>query len=1050
MAENGLIEGVFYEVSLVADGMAPGEAKAVAALKRVEDQAQKTGAAVDRATGAATKAPTEGAGVRVYRELEAAFKAGSLSAEQFAKGAGYLGGQFKVLAAETIAAAAALNTEKAAAAGAAVATEVATVATGGLAVAVRGLLATLGPFFIAMLGIELITKLVRKAWDALGGAARERKKEIDDLTESLLRNREAARPEDVKAEARLKAARTNRDAAQDRVDELSALVAQARGSVALEVQTGKLTAARLDLAKKTKLVTEAERELGVVQTSDDASRARRLAGLVAEGVASQKNIADLKALGDAARKELVLLARAGAEGDAARQKLITVALGDPTAIEKRREQLAAILRDANREAERLAAEAAKKAKEGERAAGKEERHDESVQALIDRLATLKASLTSVADDNTLAMLKKIDDEIKNAKPDPAQLAQLRALRTEIADIANEKTAEKLGKQLRDLNAASLLSTVPTLTNALKDQLQAFKDLGATPEQIAKLEAIQQPMIDATARSEELSTALEKLNRDLALGFNLKFDLAAIQPLIDKAIEVRNAIAAKDAAAGTGVSKAQKQAQDDLDKLLALEVQLREKIKAIQLETLKHTETVREQTGRLAGDIADAANAAFGLASAFLGVDSNITKALGSIGQLAGGIQAVAKATSLIGALPGIGQIIGGGLALAGSLFGKDPAIEAARKETLAGMEKLKTALLELKDAYLQNVSTAAIKKDIADAEKIIAAVGIGPDGSLTFNGRPVLQPGEGNGPGRRGTLRDIGRAIGQDFDTGALLEYFKQLDAKYGTNLASFIERQDPYGLLTALRQIPAALKDELDKLGGFGNTAAGVIKKVAFEFEALGKTNAFDKFRATIKALKDAGIDLGEFGDQLAKLADPSTTAEEAAKIVEDIVTRLTSGTGINFGGLTPEEIRALITQGADARRTGDAPAAGTGGFNREVTITEVTGSRMSALLTTANVFAEATAGNTALIARLLGGTVNPGPVAPPPGVISYGGGPVNSVAGPSVSFGDINVTVAGPVADPQAAGAVIGEAVIREIDRRLGGRAAWARRAAGSIVLT
>ncbi len=1057
MPENGLIEGVFYEVSLVADGMAPGEAKAVASLKRVEDQAKKTGTAVDQAAGARGSAPPDDWRLQTFQRYESAFKSGSNSAQQFRNGVKSLGDEFIALAETSIAAGKGLATEAAAASGVAVAAGTAAVATEAAGIATKGLLATLGPLFVAMLGIEVISKLVRLAWDAMTRSSREAKAKVDELTESLLKNREAARPEDVKASERLQAAKDAAAAAQRRVDELSVPINRAGGGVGIfiaeAIRAGQLSAAQEDLAKKTKTLTEARRELTVATDSDASSTARRLALLVQEGVASEKNIADLKKLGQDARTELVLLAKAGAEGDAARQKLITDALGDPHAIEKRREQLAGIVKDANREAERLAAEAAKKAKEGERAGAKDERHDESVQALVDRLQTLKASLTSVADDNTAAQLKRINDEIKNVKPDPNQLALLNQLRDEIEGLANEKTAEKLGHQLRDLTAASTVSAVDDLTNALADQVKAFQDLGASQTDIDKLKAIQQPMIDATSRSEELAKAIEDIQRDLALGFNLKQDLDKIQPLIDAAIGARNklhAAAPLDASGKPVATKAEALAQSDLDKLLAQEVELRERIRKLQLDAASKTESIRDKTQRLAGDVADAANAAYVLAAAFLGVDSNITKALGALGELGSGIDQLIESGGK--SVTGWVQTIKGAFDLGKTLFGEDPAIAAARKETLAEMERLKMALLELKDAYLQNVSTDAVKKDIAAAEAALGKTVFGAQGTITFNGQIVLQPGEGGGPGRRGTLRDIGKTLGQDFDSGALLQYFKMLDAKYGTNLAGFVERQDPYGLLTAMRSIPDALKGELSRLGTFGNTAADVIKRVNFEFEALGKTNALDKFKATIKALKDAGIDLGEFGDSLAKLADPATTAEEAAKIVADIVARLTSGTGINFGGLTPEELKALLTQGADARRT-DAGAAGTGGFNEVRTITEVTGSRIGAMLSTANIFAEMTANHTGIIAELMSRASGAlGPVLPPsigfaPGAPVFGSSGANSF---SVSFSEnsIQVNVSGATGDAEATGTKIGKAVITEISKGLANDLAWKNRAVGNLV--
>jgi hypothetical protein len=166
---------------------------------------------------------------------------------------------------------------------------------------------------------------------------------------------------------------------------------------------------------------------------------------------------------------------------------------------------------------------------------------------------------------------------------------------------------------------------------------------------------------------------------------------------------------------------------------------------------------------------------------------------------------------------------------------------------------------------------------------------------------------------------------------------------------------------------------------------------------------------------------------------------------------TCLTSSKGLSgdalasfLGGLTPEDfVNAIqkLTDLINAQASGGG-IAGTGGFNVDRTITEVTGNRLEALLSTSNIFEEQIASNTGLIAQLLGGGTVPVISAPSlPGSGPAGGD------GPAVHIGSITVNVGG-VTDPMVAqeiGAKVGASVIEEIDRGLGQRLKFAKLARG-----
>ena len=685
---------------------------------------------------------------------------------------------------------------------------------------------------------------------------------------------------------------------------------------------------------------------------------------------------------------------------------------------------------------------------------KEETREGRVSGVMEQLEAIKVSLTPATSDNLTQRLAALERSLKELKPEPEEIAAFKALKEQIEGLAAAATAEDLGRQMRDLISSSTPTLVDDMTDRLTDLKAALVARGASQEFIDQVTAIQQAMIDARGKTEDLDKQIEQLKKNLASGFNLQGDLAAIRDDLDRdggLIDQRNAAQAEaDATTDRTPERAAAMAkvaslQARINALIEIETQLRARSsKALEDGSVTRATTIAGKAAEITNNIEKAANAGFGLASVLLGVDHNITRALGSLGQLAGGLNDISKLADtakgfgnlfsspqgIISALPGIGQAIGGAMALAGSLFGKDPQVERARQETLAGMKELRSALIELKDVYLQDVSSTNVAKDIAMAERILKGVGTGAFGEMTFAGNRVLGSGVGNGPGRRGNLRDIGRSIGQDFDSGALLSYFKQLDARYGTNLALFIEREDPYGLLQALRDVPSALQAELGELGRFADDAAGTIAKVNFGLDLLGKSNAGERFRAIVKGLVDAGIGMGEFADEFAELADPTTTAKRVEEIVAAVLDRLNAG-GADFGDLTPEELRDLFKQGVDASREG---LAGTGGFNVSRSITETTGNRLEAMLSTGNIFLEQIARNTAAMAGGLGVSVSGSPLPPPP-ILGGVSGAAIEVTGSIVRIDSLTVAVGevGDRAHALAMGHHVSDAMMVEIETRL-----------------
>jgi hypothetical protein len=628
-------------------------------------------------------------------------------------------------------------------------------------------------------------------------------------------------------------------------------------------------------------------------------------------------------------------------------------------------------------------------------------------------------------------------------------------RTEAAKTLAEEMAKSLGIQSTSMQVA--LDSMVEHMNKLNEE---YAKLGKTPlfppERIQEVVALREALIGVQETAEAIDhMLLEQAVRQSSVAPLTKRSsdadrnnqvLGNIGDIIEANIAL-DEIKAKIAALPHDP-------QHDAERKALLEQQ--EKIQT-RINALRTTDTGilangnEQLTTRLkllndqASAISSAVDMATQLAGAFGIGNSNILSMVSSVGKAVAGVKPFMAALDVfrsgkkddagnplmsIGGLLGSAMpIVGGVVAAVGFLrgLGSDPKVEAARQQQADAMKSLTTALYALRDSYLQNVSTKDVQADIANVGKIIAGISTGTGvldfGQTTFNGKRVLGAGVGNGAGRRGTLRDIGAALGQSFDDGGLLAYFQEMDKKYGTNLATFVKNEDPAGLLEAIKKLPDALQKELGRLGGYADNVADTISKVNFQFDILGKTDAVEKFRAIIAALKQvSGIDFGDFKDTFEALANPETTAEERQKIIEDAVAKLTGGGQINFGSLTPDQVRELLKEASSAFG-GAAGPLGTGGFNVDRTITQVTGERMAALLVTSNTFLEQIAMNTSIMA----GT---GAILPP--LVNFGGG-----AGGGGDTYNVNVYLPEGVVnsgDPTEIGDQLGRAFVTRINKSLG----------------
>lgn len=403
------------------------------------------------------------------------------------------------------------------------------------------------------------------------------------------------------------------------------------------------------------------------------------------------------------------------------------------------------------------------------------------------------------------------------------------------------------------------------------------------------------------------------------------------------------------------------------------------------------------------------------------------------------------------------QGIGSAIQIGQALFGASPEEEAARAKQRAAMKELTAALYALRDAYLGNVSTADLESDLALAGGMRGAIKTAA-GSETARLTSFTQAA---------LSRQLGLASADSTDAeanAAIEARFAELDARYGTNLVELLKQGYAKDIIAAFEQLTPEIQAQIEKLGGFDDSVGGILERVAFQMDILGKTDAAERLRAVNDALKAAGKNLGQFADEFDELAGLDLSTEAGQKRRDEIVRQMMEESvagGANFGDLTVEQFRELLEQWAKA--TGGAPGedgGATSSFQVTRSITEVTGNRLVGWLATIAYWTEQ-------IARAAGAGQG---IAASPMPQADGSLPSASLAGPSMpsggtsevivpgagdvqpaglSIGVVQVTIqATGGVTPENAGAIgreVGQRAVEEIDRGLGAKTIDRYRGAG-----
>lgn len=330
-----------------------------------------------------------------------------------------------------------------------------------------------------------------------------------------------------------------------------------------------------------------------------------------------------------------------------------------------------------------------------------------------------------------AQAKYIELKLQLAKTKLPQSQQDQIL-DEYASKARATQMAMLGGIDQMISASSqkwqldMASKIAAITGSASQQLQAeldamtaeFAKQGRLDDpQVKQLLALKQGAIDAAKAIEDVDKQLTDFRQGAGLedGSMGVFSTASLKDQLDKLGAMRQELigVVNEMQKEPGNDQRIKQLRDEIakvDKTIADLLQQQDNLHQKAYDILHQ---VWKKVGTIAGDIADVANAAYGIVQAFGAADQQVGKVLASVAQLGGGIQKAASGWSsldFLGKAGAVGGIVGGALGLANALFGSDPA-EQQRIKTLqdntAAIQKLTEKVGLLGTGLSGSAATAA-------------------------------------------------------------------------------------------------------------------------------------------------------------------------------------------------------------------------------------------------------------------------------------------------------------------------------------------------------
>lgn len=645
-------------------------------------------------------------------------------------------------------------------------------------------------------------------------------------------------------------------------------------------------------------------------------------------------------------------------------------------------------------------------------------------------------------------LQKLLGEAEKAGLAGSALDEFKAKLEEVYNLSKQKVGESLVEQIR----AQLAQLTPTLVDDMKREMEKLEALrpqlveaGATPDQLAEFDRLKQmreQLIEVQKQAEDVDALITQIGREPAGATAYEF--------IALDAKQRTLEALKEEAKSDAVIKAiekeilkiereRKQLADDRSKKDKKDKKDAQDAKGDRDEA---TRKVRAQ----AQAIRDAVNGALELGRAFGIVSDETARTLTNIGNIAAGIGPLSDAIKG----GGFGSILGAALPVAGGLSGlvtsmlaESPEEKLRREQIAANTRALENLTTHIGDL----INTTVTGSSLSAARDIFSDPGIAD--RLSRNDLD-FQP---NREQRKKLKADIyARFAAQGFSIEDVQKLAEQFDIKLGDSIETW-------------QQFAEAVQKA--DLNAYLDSYAGSLQQLHDSFEVYDITDPVERLRKTVQVLGGAngipaiakvfqGLDVGNAEDREKAL-------ERLQQLFEDLSNAKLSAA--DFGAATIDEARQQILdtiQGIrDAAQNGTATGpSGTGGFNVSREITEATGSRIGGLLTSANVWAQQTAANTAIIARALTGASAPIQPIPPPAV------PASTVPAPIATDGaasgggggdtyDITLELnfeAGSLVgsnDPTEIGRRIADPLLEAIDRGMGQRNIVRRHSRGDVVI-
>lgn len=520
------------------------------------------------------------------------------------------------------------------------------------------------------------------------------------------------------------------------------------------------------------------------------------------------------------------------------------------------------------------AEAAKKRAE---AAKQQAAAFQNLRDAVDDLVGAVSASDSVlaAFDRKLREIEQAFTALKNPTKDQiAEFARMQvAAAGARASLANLE-ADKAAQELRKIEASLTPSLLDDMAQSTRELAEQLRRLNAPPDVIARVLGLKRAIDDATLAGDALDKQLRAIATSGAGSFSQIVALGEIR---------RSKEAELFAIVGDSEEAARRRL--DLQSQIAT-VQAAEATLAGQ-QNIAEAKSV-DSAERLLDLVQDTSSAALGIATAFLGAESSITRMIGGVAQVASGFARIAESAKAAGgfgalfssgaglasALPGLGAIIGGLGAISSLTRRRDPAEEQRLKVLQENTQRLAELRDRIGDVVLSasGRDVAAIRNAVTTGTRVIGRDQQTDEDIIAEFDLPI-----------NAILADLRRA-------GVSLEDLRKVAADFGITLSESPTVEQLRQLQEAIRKF--SLSQLLDTLDGelrrlelkaridpatFGGLN-GIVEKVkifagpngvpaiAAALEGLDLTSAAGRADAItrLRALFDniADLDLGALGD--------------------------------------------------------------------------------------------------------------------------------------------------------------------------------------------